>query len=134
MATKKTDSSDRRKLTDWIQNYYLSHGWEKSEINWAMILSQLKNMQTKDKNIKDTGVIYTLWYMTVVKEIEMLDDCENGSILNLVPFYYYQAQDYYLKDQKVMKSFRDFDFETNTVVAQRVPLKQNRKKTNITFD
>ena len=129
------NKSDRRKLTDWIQDYYIAHGWENSEINWKMILSQLKNMETKDSKMKDSGVLYTLWYMSEIRNVCMLDDCENGSILNLVPFYYNQAQAYFLNDRKIKNLFDNFVFENNDVVFSNKRTKHKDKpKMNIDFD
>ena len=126
---------NRKKLTDWIQDYYIRFGWDKNNINWNMITAQIKNMEDKDPNMTDMGILYTLWFMSEVKGVLMLENCENGSILNLVPFYYSQAQQYYLTNKKLKEIYENYDFtKSEEVVVRKNVYKPKRRKINIDFD
>ena len=136
MAKKQAPKyPNRKKLTDWIQSYYIRCGWDKNDINWNMITAQIKNIEDKDKSITDMGILYTLWFMSAVKEIYLLNNSENGSILNLVPFYYSQAQEYYNNERHLKQLYAEHEFKHESVIVIRdKEYVAPRKKLNIDFD
>lgn len=133
MANKAVKYPYRKKLTDWIQNYYIRCGWDKNDINWNMITAQIKNMEDK-YNYTDLGLLYTMWFMSSIKDIYLLNDCDNGSILNLIPFYYDSAQTYYKRDKELEKIYSEYDFKDEIRVIDKSDYVQERKKLNIDFD
>jgi hypothetical protein len=134
MANKAVKYPYRKKLTDWIQDYYIRFGWDKNDINWNMITAQIKNMEDKYK-YTDLGIIYTMWFMSTVKSVSLLNDCDNGSILNLVPFYYDSAQSYYQRNKELEKIYSEYNFDNEkSVVVNKNNYKTERKKINIDFD
>ena len=38
------ENTDRRDYTDYVQKIYLDNGYDKSEINWTLLMSQTKNI------------------------------------------------------------------------------------------
>lgn len=120
----QTDSS-RRQLTDYIQDYYLDNGYNKNEINWNLLASQIKNLV--DKGMKYSGIKYCLWYMIEIKEMNLFNDDFNGSILNLVDFYYEESKRYWKQTDDIKKEIEQFDFEDNVVIVKKPLDKYNKK-------
>lgn len=120
----QTDSS-RRQLTDYIQDYYLDNGYNKNEINWNLLASQIKNLV--DKGMKYSGIKYCLWYMIEIKEMNLFNDDFNGSILNLVDFYYEESKRYWKQTDDIRKEIEQFDFEDNVVIVKKPLDKYNKK-------
>lgn len=112
------DNTDRRELTDYIQSLYLDEGYDKREINWTLICSQIKNMIEQNK-YKYKGILLTLQYMTDIKEMRLFDDNFNGSILNLVPFYYEETKQNYIDQKNIAKQIEEFDFNENIIVIHK---------------
>ena len=71
------------KLTDYINKLYIR---ENQEPNWALIGSQIKNMKKK-YGITETKIRYVLMYMVDIRQMNLFTNLEQGSILNLVPYY-----------------------------------------------
>jgi hypothetical protein len=83
----------------------------------------------------DLGIIYTMWFMSTVKNVSLLNDCDNGSILNLVPFYYDSAQSYYQRNKELEKIYSEYNFNNEkSIVVNKNNYKIERKKINIDFD
>lgn len=99
---------ERKKLTDYIQSLYIKQGYEKNQINWVLLMSQIKNMQ-KDKGYKYSGVELSLRYMVKIKEVNLFSDNFNGSILNLVPFYYQESKEYWIHQRKIKQALKGVD-------------------------
>ena len=104
---KSEKGSARRELTDLIQQYYRDNGYRDDEINWNLIGSQIKNL-TENYGYKYTGIKYCLWYMIEVKEKKLIDDSYGGSILNLVPYEYKNAEIYWRQQKELEKAFKEF--------------------------
>lgn len=97
----------RRNLTDYIQKYYINNGWSKTAINWNMIGSQISNL-IKEYGFTYDGIRLTLYYMAEVKQENLLSD--TGSILNLVPYEYQNAEQYWKQIKRIQKATAQFDF------------------------
>ncbi|MEG0900398.1 MAG: hypothetical protein RSD67_08315 [Oscillospiraceae bacterium] len=110
--------SQLRKLTDWLQEYYILQGYEKNMINWQLITAHLKNIMNTDKNIKYSGILYTLKYLVNVKDMDLLNN-ESGSILGLVLSNYLPAKLYFEETQEIKKSIDNFKFDENVKVVQK---------------
>ena len=118
---KNNNDSPMRDLTDYIQELYIKQGYEKNQINWALIGSQIKNLMEENKNWTYGGIKYTLKYM-IDNNINVFD-FQSGSILNLVPFYYNEAKDfcYFISDL--------YD-ELENITDDKIEVIKTKSKTN----
>jgi hypothetical protein len=129
----------RKALTDYIQNVYVSLGWNKEDINWKLLMSQVKNLEQEDKKYTSSSILYTLYFMNEVLQINMLGDYANlnDSILNLVPFYFQDARAHYFKVLKVQESVKNFHKPDDVIVYNKggeIKKKDKRTKRNLSFD
>lgn len=118
----------RLQLTDRIKELYEQRG---EEPNYRMIMSQVKNMR-EEYGYNYGSILYTLNYM-IDKGVNIFRDDMNGSIMNLVPFYYDEAKRYCEELQRFKHQLQDFDFTQNerTVQSSHRPF---HKKFNLTFN
>lgn len=121
-------SNDRRQLTDWIQDYYVSQGYSKYNINWQLITAQIKN-QIDTYGFKYSGMLLTLKYMTEIKGMNLLDDKSN-SIVSLIPFEYNNAKNNYIEMQKIKNKINTFDFNDEEIIIKKHIDKSNKKLYN----
>lgn len=138
---KKQQSNDEPKtktpfvkLTDYINKLYIR---ENQEPNWALIGSQIKNIKKK-YNITETKIRYVLMYMVDIRQMNLFANLEQGSILNLVP-YYIEETDEYLQFQKdVADSARKAKTKEHNIVVNvnRHKLKSHKyvSDNNLNFD
>lgn len=115
---KSTKGSEREILTDYIQSLYLKVGYTKQNINWAMIGSQIKGFVDNDR-YKYSGIKYTLWYMQTIKGMNLFKDGFNGSILNLIPYYYLEAKEYAIKRRDIKLAVNEFEFDNGVNLIDR---------------
>ena len=126
-SKKKKDGSpnERRQLTDYIQDYYISQGYDKHEINWQLIMAQIKN-QIDEYGFKYSGMLLTLKYMVEIKEINLLANKSN-SIVSLIPFEYNNAKNNWIETQNIKKELESFDFTDKEItIVKRID--NNNKK------
>ena len=121
-------------LTDYIKKLY---DREKQEPNWILIISQIKNIKKK-YNITGTQIQDVLMYMIDIRQKNLFDNLEQGSILNLVP-YYIEETDGYLQFQKdIVDSAEKAETEEHNVVVNvnRHKLKSHKyiSDDNLNFD
>ena len=103
MATAKPKLSDKDKpikqknpriqLTDLIKSLYDSCGI--TDINWGCEGNRIELIKkgNPDLNMTDEGIMKCLKYIVEIKMIDVFDN-NGGSILNLVPYYYSEANIY----------------------------------------
>lgn len=122
------------KLTDYINELYIR---ENRQPNWAMIGSQIKNMK-KEYHITDTEIRLVLMYMTTVRQMNLFANLEQGSILNLVPYYIEETRQYIQFQKDVEESAKQAKTTENNIVVNvnRHKLNGNRYVSdhNLTFD
>ena len=115
---KKTvlkEQNDLKKLKDYINDLYVEQGVNP---NFQLLMSQLSNFMESQDGVKYSGVLYTLKYMVETLEMNLFNDNFNGSILNLLPYYYDEAKEFCIKCNEVKKFAKDFDFEDNIKVVK----------------
>lgn len=102
-------------LTDKIQELYVVNGFTKKQINWTLITAQIKNLV--EQQMTHAGIRLTLTYLVDIKESNLFD-YETGSILNLVPFAYQEAKDFYHQKIMIAKEInsKDEDFFEDDIV------------------
>ena len=114
---KPQQGTARRELTDLIQKYYREAGYRDDEINWNLIGSQIKNLTT-NFGYKYSGIRYCLWYMIEVLEKQLIDDSYGGSILNLVPYEYKNAELYWQQQKELKQAFKEFQGHDKRVIVR----------------
>lgn len=124
---KGINPSPRVLLTDYIQEYYIEQRFDKTLIPWKLITAQLKNIE-KDKTFNDKGILYTLEYMVNIEGMNLLQNSENESVLNLVEFYYIQAKEYYKQTKEIENAIEDFNFDEEKTVTIKSCFNKNRLK------
>lgn len=124
--TSKNTISDYKKLTDYIQNLYIQLGYQKDDINWGMIGSQLSYLK-KTYKYKDGGMLLTLQYYC-----ETLDKKINPIIGVQVPIenFYQKAKEHYIQLQHCEALNEDFTEDKVKVLKSSVI---NKKKYNKYF-
>ena len=113
------ESTDRRDYTDYIQKIYLDNGYDKSEIPWALIGAQTKNILSEHEIWSYATLQYILYYMYEVLELNLFTEESNGSILSLLPFYGIEAEKYFNQTKEIEKSIDEFDFNDNEIVIKK---------------
>ena len=108
------EPNERRELTDWVQNYYISQGYDKHNINWTLETATLKNMMD-NHNFKYTGILLTLKYMVDILNLNLLTE-NNHSIFALVPFYYDDCKRDYIETMRICKEIDEFDFNDEKII------------------
>lgn len=127
-TNKNGEPNERRELTDYIQKIYIENGWDKHYINWTMLMSQIKTMMSEHK-LKYQGIQYILYYMYEILGINLFNEESKGSILNLVPFYKIEAEQYFIKTSDIEDNCQSFEFNDNTIVIKSNSTNnKNRKK------
>lgn len=99
--------NQRRLLTDYIQEQYLKQGWTKEAINWNTITAQIKNLMTEHTDWKYQSIKYVLYYMIEILGLNLFNENFNGSILNLVPFYFQEAKRFWEQKQEISKAIKE---------------------------
>lgn len=115
---KSIKGTVRESCTDYIQALYISNGVPKNRINWQTIGSQLSNMLKEHKEWNYSTIKFTLQYMNEIAGVNLFDG-EQGSVLNLVPFYVDEAKDYYFELQEIKKAVDEFEFNDEVVVVRK---------------
>lgn len=121
----------RRQLTDYIQQLFLQNGYkDDGDVPWSMLMSQTKNMV--DDGLKYGGIYMTLKYMVEILDINVFDYSQ-GSILNLVPFYYNECKDFNIQKQTINKEISEqlddfFDEPTKYITVNEKPKLSEKHK------
>lgn len=120
---KPKSNSDRLALTNYIQLLFLEQGYDKSEIGWNMICSQIKNLMDNyadydGKHYTNGGIKYALWYMKEIEEVNLFNN-EKGSILNLVPFYYDKSKRFWYECDNIKKKVKEIEFDDEIIVIKK---------------
>ena len=137
MAVKQPKLSDKEKedykiLTNYIQSLYIQQGFDKSDIKWVIMTSQIKNMMSENKGLTYAQIKYILWYMVEILELNLFNEEFNGSILNLVPYYIQEAKEFCLKCKDIRESVKGFDFSDEIRVV-RVSGNRDKKVEEMDF-
>lgn len=114
---KSIKGTDREQCTDRIQYIYEHElGYDRDRIPWNLIGAQLKNLlDDKDNGINNYATIsFILDYMLNIIDFKFSED--KGTPLSLVPYYFYEAKDYYVKLAETKKSAENYK-EAETIVA-----------------
>ena len=121
-------------LTNYIKKLY---DRENQEPNWILIISQIKNIK-KRYNITGTKIQDVLMYMIDIRQKNLFADLEQGSILNFVPYYIEETDEYLRFKKDVTNSAKKAETEEHNVVVNvnRHKLKSHKyiSDDNLNFD
>lgn len=126
-----TDSSDRRNYTDYIVKIYTDNGYDKSEINWTLLMSQTKNILQEHEVWSYSTLQYILYYMYEIIQLNLFLEESNGSILSLLPFYGVEAEKYFNQTQEIEESIKNFDFNDDEIVIKKSCHNKKKKYINL---
>lgn len=129
---KSTDGSERLILTDFIQSIYLNEGYNKSNIPWVVIGSQISNLLEKNPSWKYSTIKYILWYMIEIKGMNLFDGY-NGTVLNLVEFYYQESKDYYMECEEIKREIEIFEFDDEVKIVKKNSENDKRYNVDVRF-
>lgn len=125
---KAKETKKRVAFTDMLKAEYEKRGINP---NFPMMMQQTKNFMEEYK-YTIPSIHYTLWYMLYVLNLELFN-YEQGSILNLVPYYHDEAKKYYNDTVRIKKEFANFE-QTNEKRTVSYNPKPVKRLLNITFD
>lgn len=123
----------RRQLTDYIMLLYIKRGFSKYEIPWQMLMAQIKNLLTENRNFKYSSIKYTLWYMNEIENVNLFDTQSNGSVLSLVPFYHEKAKLYYETTIMLKNDIQAFNIKDDKEIKVKIA-KKDKKYKEIDFE
>lgn len=112
------DVNDRRICTDKIQELYLKQGFKDHQINWQLITAVLKRMMDEHPDYTYRGIVYTLWFMQKIKQMDLFS-AESNTVLALVPFNYNEAKQFALDCQKIRNSVKNFEINDEVIVIKK---------------
>lgn len=123
------EPNDRRLLTDYIQELYINEGWDKYSINWSLICKQIQNIQKDNPKLTYNWIRYVLWYLVEIKQQNLFGEFD-GSILNLVPFTYIEAYNYWKQTKETKTAIQNFELNDNKCIVVK---SINKKHIDINF-
>ena len=106
--SKYKQPNEMKEYTDYIQSLYLWRGYNKQDINWNLIMKQTKNILEEYPTWKYYTISYILSYMINISKIDIFN-YEQGSILNLVPYYYQEAEKYFEESCEIVESAKNYE-------------------------
>ena len=104
-----------KSLKDYINNLYISNYYKS---NFELLSTQIENYMDTHEDARYSGIEYTLKYMVGTLEMNLFQDGYNGTILNLVPYYYNEARDFCIKCAEIKKLASEFDFDDKVRVVK----------------
>lgn len=90
--------SERRDLTDYIQNMYIEIGYDKRNINWSLIAKQIKNLKADNPSFTDYTILYILTYMHEIKGMNLITEESHWNPMGWIEYYAKEAETYYIED------------------------------------
>lgn len=108
---KAPEKSDTRILTDYINVIF------NQNVNWPYVMSVVKKLK-ENYGYDELGIKDTLMYLHEIKHRAI----EKESIINIVPYYYMEAQKYYTSIKEVREQNQDKNFiQTEKVIIIKPP-------------
>lgn len=117
---KSAEGSDRRIFTDAIQDLYVNkYGWNKKKINWQILMSQCSKILKDNPTWTYDTILYIIWYMQEILELNLISAESHWSPLSLVDFYALDAELYYNECEKVSKSANNYSDDTVVIIKSK---------------
>ena len=116
---KSAEGTDRRAFTDAIQDLYVNvYGWNKKAIKWQILMSQASNLLKANPTWTYDTIIYVIWYMQEILEMNLISKESNWSPLSLVDYYAQEAEQFYNECTAIQKSVENYDIEETQVIIK----------------
>ena len=116
---KSAEGTDRRAFTDAIQDLYVNvYGWNKSKIRWQILMSQCSNLLKANSTWTYDTILYIIWYMQEILEMNLINKESNWSPLSLVDYYAQEAEQFYNECSAIQKSVENYNNEENQVIIK----------------
>lgn len=117
---KSAEGTDRREFTDAIQDLYVNkYGWDKKKINWQILMSQCNKILKDNPNWTYDTILYIVWYMQEILELNLICRASNWSPLSLVDYYALEAELYFNECQDVTKSVKNYTDDIVTITKSK---------------
>lgn len=117
---KSAEGTDRRAFTDAIQDLYVNrYGWNKKSIKWQILMNQTSNLLKANPTWTYETILYIIWYMQEILELNLICAESHWSPLSLVDFYALEAEMYYNECEKVSKSAENYSDDTIVIVKSK---------------
>lgn len=121
------ETSDYRKLTDYIQDVYLKQGV--LDPPWALLMTQVKDIVNK-YGLSYIEILHVLQYMV---QIEGIDFSDKDS-LGLIPYYIDRTNRYIVRYKEVKQAVKNFNYDEKVVEVYPQQHNIRYKKKNESFD
>ena len=121
---KSAEGTDRRAYTDAIQDLYVNiYGWNKNKIRWQILMSQTSNLLKANPTWTYDTILYVIWYMQEILEMNLINKESNWSPLSLVDYYAQEAEQFYNECVDIQKSAENYTTEDTQII-----IKPNKSK------
>lgn len=121
---KSAEGTERRNYSDAIQKLYVDmYGWNKKKINWQIIFSQTNNLLKANPTWTYDTILYIIWYMQEILEMNLINKESNWSPLSLVDYYAQEAEQFYNECVDIQKSAENYTTEDTHII-----IKSNKSK------
>ena len=128
---KSIKGTDRRLVTDKIVEIYTNRGIDSCRIPWDLIGAQMKNLLDEHKDWNYSTLYYILWYMVEILDMDLLND-KSHTPLNLIPYYFLEAKDYWKQCQDINEKSNTFELP-DEVILKATKQKPKSKYKKIMF-
>ena len=116
---KSAEGTDRRNYSDTIQQLYVeNYGWNKKNIKWQILFSQTNNLLKANPTWTYDTILYIIWYMQEILEMNLINKESNWSPLSLVDYYAQEAEQFYNECTAIQKSTENYNNEENQVIIK----------------
>ena len=92
---------------------------KRQKINWQILMRQATNLLNANPSWTYETILYIIWYMQEILELNLISAESHWSPLSLVDFYALDAELYYNECQKVSNSADNYTDDTITIVKSK---------------
>ena len=129
---KSAEGTDRRAFTDAIQDLYVDiYGWNKKAIKWQILMSQASNLLKVNPTWTYDTILYIIWYMQEILEMNLINKESNWSPLSLVDYYAQEAEQFYNECSAIQKSAENYNEENQIIIKSNKNKKLKYKPINM---
>jgi len=129
---KSAEGTDRRAFTDAIQDLYVNtYGWNKKAIKWQILMSQCSNLLKSNPTWSYDTILYVIWYMQEILEMNLINKESNWSPLSLVDYYAQEAEQFYNECTAIQESTKDYNDDKQIIIKSNKNKKLKYKIINM---
>ena len=121
---KSAEGTDRRAFTDAVQDLYVNtYGWNKRNIKWQILMSQVNNLLKANPSWTYDTILYIMWYMHDILGINLICKESNWSPFSLVDYYALDAENFYNECTEIQNSVENYNDDKQVIIKS----KENKK-------